>query len=190
MPPMGFCGWPLQRTVLSTLRADAEVSLPSSDSRLRHTLTVSILRLILIAQMATACSKASSPSAPDQRRDLYLGTWTGTVNSSVIGQGSATIVLDSRLQTAPNSFALISGRWSFVFPDSRFSASGTVSGGVLPDGSYFVLLFSGSTVPCPNSPGGVNERGRSASLVVQGNRMSGDYIDNGCPGGFLDLVRM
>jgi hypothetical protein len=119
-----------------------------------------------------------------------LGTWTGTVNSSVIGQGSATIVLDSRLQTAPNSFALISGRWSFVFPDSRFSASGTVSGGMLPDGSYFVLLFSGSTVPCPNLPGGVTERGRSASLVVQGNRMSGDYIDNGCPGGFLDLVRM
>jgi len=119
-----------------------------------------------------------------------LGTWTGRVNSSVIGQGSATIVLDSRLQTSPNSFALISGRWNFVFADSRFSASGTVSGGMLPDGSYFVLLFSGSTVPCPNSPGGVTERGRSASLVVQGNRMSGDYIDNGCSGGFLDLVRM
>ena len=148
MPQTGSCGWPLQRTVLSTLRADVEDSLPSSDSQLRQTLTVSILRLILITQMATACSKSSSPSAPDQLGDPYLGTWTGRVNSSVIGQGSATIVLDSRLQTSPNSFALISGRWNFVFADSRFSASGTVSGGVLPDGSYFVLLFSGSTVPC------------------------------------------
>lgn len=135
-----------------------------------------------------ACSKPS-PAVPDHLQDAYLGTWTGVVRSQLIGPGAATIVLDGRLQPTPNSFALISGHWSFVFPDPRFSATGTVSGGPLPDGSYFVLLFSRSLVPCADAPDGVSEKGRSASLVVMGGRMSGDYMDNGCPGGFLDLVR-
>jgi hypothetical protein len=165
---------------------DAEVLLPPIDNRFDRAITISVL-LLQLAWLHVGCSK--SPTKPDQPNDPYLGTWTGTVRSDVIGQGVATIVLDSRLQTAPTSFALISGRWTFAFPESKFSASGTVSGGLLPDGSYFVLLFSGSTVPCPGAPDGVSEKGRSASLIVTGNRMSGDYIDNGCPGGFLDLVR-
>jgi hypothetical protein len=165
---------------------DAEVLLPSIDNHTYRTITIPVLWLQL-AWLPLGCSK--SPTKPDQPRDPYLGTWTGTVRSRVIGPGVATIVLDSRLQTAPASFALISGRWTFAFPEPKFSASGTVSGGLLPDGSYFVLLFSGSTVPCPGAPDGISEKGRSASLIVTGNRMTGDYIDNGCPGGFLDLVR-
>jgi hypothetical protein len=167
---------------------DAEALLPSIDNHLRCTITVPFLSLLFLAMVAAGCPK-SSPTTPDQLKDPYLGMWTGTVRSNVIGPGVATIVLDSRLQSAPTSFALIGGRWTFVFPETRFSSSGTVSGGLLPDGSYFVLLFSGSLVPCPGAPDGVSEKGRSASLIVTGNRMSGDYIDNGCPGGFLDLVR-
>ena len=162
--------------------------MPSIDNHFYRMITVPFLSLQLVAMLAADCSK-SSPAAPDQPTDPYLGTWTGTVRSNVIGSGLATIVLDSRLQATPTSFALVGGRWTFVFPDTKFSASGTVSGGLLPDGSYFVLLFSGSTVPCPGAPDGVSEKGRSASLVVTGNRMSGVYMDNGCPGGFLELVR-
>ena len=160
--------------------------MPSIDNRRNRTISVPVL-LLQLALLHVGCAK--SPTKPDPPQDPYLGTWTGTVRSQVVGPGMATIVLDSRLQTAPTSFALISGRWAFAFPEPKFSASGTVSGGLLPDGSYFVLLFSGSTVPCPGAPDGVSEKGRSASLTVTGNRMSGDYIDNGCPGGFLDLVR-
>ena len=181
-------GWPPQQTVSSILRVDAEVLLPSIDNHFCRMITVPFLSLLLVAMLAADCSK-SSPAAPDQPKDPYLGTWSGTVRSHIIGPGVATIVLDSRLQTTPTSFALISGHWTFAFPDAKFSSSGTVSGGLLPDGTYFVLIFSGSLVPCPGAPDGVSEKGRSASLLVRGNRMSGDYIDNGCPGGSLELIR-
>jgi hypothetical protein len=175
--------------VSSISRVGAEVLLPSIGNPFRRMATSLSAWLILPVVFLASCSKPASPAAPDQPQDPYLGTWTGQVASHVIGGGVATVVLDSRLQTTPTSFALISGRWMFVFPDPKFSASGTVSGGLLPDGSYFVLLFSRSTVPCPGAPGEISEKGRSASLIVAGTRMSGDYIDNGCPGGFLDLVR-
>jgi hypothetical protein len=109
------------------------------------------------------------------------------LTSDVIGSGTATVVLDGGLKT-PNG-PLLSGRWSVVFDDLRFSASGTVTGGWLPDGTVFVLLFSPSLVPCPGEPDGVSDRTRAASLTLTSNRMQGSYIAGGCPGGTLDLTR-
>jgi len=143
--------------------------------------------LFAIAVLGASCSKSANPSAPDQPQEPYLGTWTGTVTSDVIGPGSGTVTLDSGIKSSNGPF--LSGHWSFVFNDARFNASGTVSGGFLPDRTVFVLLFSPSLVPCPGEPGGVSERTRAASLTFTPSRMEGIYIAGGCPGGSMDLGR-
>ena len=143
--------------------------------------------LIMVALGVASCSKSANPSSPDQPQEPYLGTWSGTVTSDVIGSGSGTVVLDGGIK-APGGL-LLTGHWSFAFNDSRFNASGTLSGGWLPDRTVFVLLFSPSVVPCPAEPGGVSERTRGASLALTANRMQGSYIAGGCPGGMMDLRR-
>jgi len=105
----------------------------------------------------------------------------------VIGTGSATIVFDSGIKS-PRA-EQVTGQWTFVFADSRFSSRGTVTGIQLPENTFFQLLFSSSTVPCPAEKDGVAERGRSASVTLTSNRMQGSYMDNGCPGGTMDLTR-
>jgi hypothetical protein len=117
--------------------------------------------------------------------DAYLGTWTGTVTSDTIGAGTATVVLDTGLKSA--AATQVGGHWSFGFADSRYSASGTVSGGPLPDRSALVLLFSASLVPCPSETTGAATKGRTATLNVAADRMEGSYIANGCPGGTIVL---
>ena len=139
------------------------------------------------AIVAVACSTPLAPSTSDQFDGPYIGTWTGTVNSSVIGEGTATVVFDSGLKFP--SVIQVTGRWTFTFADPRFSASGTVTGTQLRNDPLFVLLFSSSTVPCPSEQDGSAQRGRSASLTLGSNRMQGSYMDNGCPGGSLDLAR-
>lgn len=142
---------------------------------------------LLTAIIAAGCSTSSTPSTPDLFDGPYLGTWTGTVTSSVIGAGTATVVFDSGLKFP--SLVQVTGHWTFTFTDSRFSATGSVTGTQLRNDPLFVVLFSTSTVPCPSERDGAAERGRSASLTLGGNRMQGSYMDNGCPGGSLDLVR-
>ena len=142
--------------------------------------------LLILALVVVSCSK-SNPSAPDQSQEPYLGTWSGTITSDVIGPGNGTVVLDGGIKVP--SGPLLSGHWNFVFNDSRFNANGTVSGGWLPDRTVFVLLFSRSLVPCPAEPEGTSERTRSASLTLTANRMQGNYIAGGCPGGMMDLTR-
>ena len=144
-----------------------------------------ILPILAVAVMS--CSRSPNPSVPDESQGPYLGTWTGTITSDVIGSGSGTVVLDGGIKAS--SGPLLNGHWNFVFNDSRFNASGTVSGGWLPDRTVFVLLFSRSLVPCPAEPGGTSERTRSASLTLTADRMQGGYIAGGCPGGTMDLTR-
>jgi hypothetical protein len=143
--------------------------------------------VLAMTLVGVGCSSSSTPPTPDPSGDGFIGIWSGTVRSSVIGAGTATIVFDSGLKSP--MLVQVTGQWTFVFPDSRFNASGTATGTQLRNDPLFVVLFSRSLVPCPDAPGGTDERGRSASLIVSGNRMSGGYMDNGCPGGSLDLVR-
>lgn len=173
---------------LCTLAARVEDSLHSIDDRSRRGAVTALRRIVLSAGITVAaCSTTSGPSEPGDSQGPYLGTWTGTVASTVIGTGSATIVFDGGIKS-PRAIQ-VNGRWSFVFADSRFSASGTVTGIQLPENTFFQLIFSSSTVPCPAEPDGVAQRGRSASLTLTANRMEGSYMDNGCPGGTIDLTR-
>ena len=143
--------------------------------------------LLVLALVVMSCSKSANPSEPDDSQGPYLGTWSGTITSDVIGPGNGTVVLDGGIKVP--SGPLLTGRWNFVFSDSKFNASGTVSGGWLPDRSVFVLLFSRSLVPCPAESDGTSERTRSASLTFTADRMQGSYIAGGCPGGMMDLTR-
>jgi hypothetical protein len=163
---------------------DSLRSIGENDGRRRVT---SQRLLLMLALGVASCSTPANPSTPDQPQEPYLGTWSGIVTSDVIGPGSGTIVLDGGIK-APGG-PLLTGHWTFVFNDARFNASGTVSGGWLPDRTVFVLLFSPSVVPCPSEPGGVSERTRGASLTLAANRMQGSYIAGGCPGGTMDLAR-
>ena len=142
--------------------------------------------LTLIA-LGAACSKSSTPSSPDPPGGPYIGTWSGSITSDVIGRGTATVVFDGGFK-AP--FVIqVTGHWTFEFADARFNATGTVTGSPLPDGSLFVMLFSRVIVPCPATADGTDLKGRSASVTLAGNRMQGSYIANGCPGGTIDLTR-
>ncbi|HEX7797892.1 MAG TPA: hypothetical protein VF456_26200 [Vicinamibacterales bacterium] len=143
--------------------------------------------LATLISAGTACSKTSNPSAPDPDRSPYIGKWTGTVTSELIGRGIATIVFDGGFKTP--SVIQVTGHWNFEFSDQRFSATGTVSGSALTNADLFVLAFSSATVPCPAANDGTDVKGRSASVTVTGNRMQGTYIANGCPGGTIDLTR-
>ena len=169
----------------STWPAATEVSLRSIGENYRR--RPGRVCLFVLAAAVVSCSKSANPSMPDQSQASYLGTWSGTVTSDVVGPGTGTVILDGGLK-APGG-PLLSGRWSFVFSDSRFNAGGTVTGGWLPDRTVFVLLFSRSVVPCPAEPDGVSERTRSASLTFTADRMQGSYIAGGCPGGMMDLTR-
>ena len=171
----------------STLPVDTEVSLRSIVEKDRFRTNAGLVILFTVAVLGESCSKSANPSAPDQPQEPYLGTWTGTVTSDVIGLGTGTVTLDSGIKSSSGPF--LNGSWSFVFNDARFNASGTVSGGFLPDRTIFVLVFSPSLVPCPSEPGGASERTRAASLMFTPSRMQGTYIAGGCPGGSMDLGR-
>jgi hypothetical protein len=170
--------WPARTEVL--LRSIAE-------GAGRPTGAVLLAAWLTLVSLGAACSKSSGPSAPDPPGGPYLGTWTGTVTSDVIGPGTATVVFDSGFKTP--SVIQVTGRWSFEFVDARFNATGTVSGSQVTDASLFVLVFSSANVPCPAAREGVDVKGLSASLTLVGNRMQGSYIANGCPGGMIDLTR-
>jgi hypothetical protein len=72
---------------------------------------------------------------------------------------------------------------------AAFDAKGTVSGGVDPGTSILGLFFSRTVVPCPEEPGGVAQKTIAAPLKFADNRLRGDYIVGGCPGGGIDLLR-
>jgi hypothetical protein len=131
------------------------------------------------------CSKAARPSEPDPSHGALLGTWTGNISGEAIGTGSAAIVLAVQIESP--SATLVSGTWSFVFPNPMFSGTGTVSGEL--SAGTLGLLFSRPVAPCPGEPGDVAQRTAVASLKVSGNRMQGYFGVVGCPGGTLDLVR-
>jgi hypothetical protein len=172
----------------SILPGRLEVSLPSNADRSWHRRGMLTRGMWLGAVIAAAaCSSASGPAAPTTSQGAYLGTWSGTVTSSVIGAGAATLVFDAGFKSAP--LIQVTGQWRFVFPDARFSGSGTITGDQIAGVPFFQLIFSSSTVPCPAEQSGVAEKGRSASVTVAGDRMYGNYMDNGCPGGTLELTR-
>ena len=132
------------------------------------------------------CAKTSSPTAPD-RQPNFLGTWVGSIASDVLGTGGATIVLD--FQVGPRALQLMSGNWSFTFPDPVFSSKGIVSTSLDTTGTKLVLIFDRGAVPCPGEPSGVAQRTIAANLTFTDTRMHGSYIVGGCPGGTLDLAR-
>jgi hypothetical protein len=145
-----------------------------------------VASMLTLLALGAACSNTSTPSNPDPPGS-YIGTWSGSITSDVIGRGTATVVFDDGFKTS--SVIQVTGHWSFEFADVRFNATGSVSGSSLPDASLFVMAFSGATVPCPAARDGVDFKGRSASVTLAGNRMQGSYIANGCPGGTIDLTK-
>src|SRR6478609_9748718 len=171
----------------STWRVGMEASLRSTGRHVRRRAFSGQALVLTLAIVAASCSKSGNPSAPEAIPDIYMGTWTGTVTSDVIGIGSGSVTFDSGIKT-PSS-PILFGHWSFTFADARFNASGTVTAGSAPDSGVFVLLFSGALVPCPAEPGGVGEHSRSASLTFTPSRMYGSYIAAACPGGTIDLKR-
>lgn len=154
------------------------------DSRLVSPMGLLMRTLMLVCAIGVAaCSK--SPIAPEPPPRSLLGTWTGNVRGDLTGTGSATLVLAIQIET-PNG-TLVSGTWSFVFPNPIFGGTGTTSG--LLNADTLNLLFSRPTAPCPGEPGDVAQRTATASLVVTGNRMHGDFGVLGCPRGVVDLQR-
>jgi hypothetical protein len=142
--------------------------------------------LALLSLELSGCSK-TSPLGPDGSRS-FLGTWTGAITSDAIGTGTAEIIVDSQRETPLTP--LLSGTWSFSFPNQAFSAKGTLTGSLNIEKTILGLTFVRPRVPCPGEPGGMAERTMFASMTVTGDRMRGAYIvvALGCPGGTIDLI--
>src|SRR5262245_61588431 len=137
---MDSSGWPARSMDLCISPARTEASLHSSDDRSQHRVVTAFRRMLVGVAIAVAACSTSGPTAPRGSQGAYLGTWTGSVTSAVIGTGSATIVFNSGIKS-PRA-EQVTGQWAFVFVDSRFSSSGTVTGIQLPENTFFQLLFS------------------------------------------------
>jgi hypothetical protein len=136
---------------------------------------------------SAACSGASVAPSPNNRADRLLGTWSGRVDSDVLGPGSATVAFNASV--GPPSAPLLMGTWTFRFSNSAFDTIGAVTANLNDDGTVLGLTFDRSRIPCPNEPGEVADRAILANMTVSGTRMQGRYVAAGCPGGSLDLVR-
>ena len=143
---------------------------------------------VAVAAVLTSCGRPSNPSAPEAQSSRFLGTWQGSVTSDTIGPGRATVVFDS--QVGSDALPLLGGTWSLAFADPAFSTSGTVSASLDATGTMLGLFLSRSPVPCPGELDGVAQKAIAAVLGVSRDRLRGNYIAAGCPGGTLDLIRM
>ncbi len=160
------------------MRSDSRPS--SSASRWR----ISATALVIGAALVAGCSKA--PSSPSGQGPL-LGTWTGTITSETIGRGTATIVIAT--QVGPDVSPLLSGTWTFAFPNREFGTAGPFVAALNREGTVVGFTFDRSRVPCPSEPGGSAERSILANMTRVGQRMQGNYIVGGCPGGTLEVTR-
>lgn len=143
--------------------------------------------LLAAAVLDAACSKSSNPSGPDPLQMSFLGTWTGEVTSEVIGKGTATVTFNQQLDSP--TVPLVSGVGTLIFPEPGFSLTGRVSASPDVNATVLVVLFERGVVPCPREPGGVAQRTIAANLTITSNRLHGNYLAGGCPGGTMDLVR-
>ncbi len=143
--------------------------------------------LALGALVLPSCSEKPDGSFMPDPSSPYLGTWTGTIISELLGPGTIDMVIDSQIGSA--SFPLLSGTWSLSFPDAAFSARGVMTANLNAERTMLVLFFDRGPVPCPGEPGGGAQKGMLASMTVSRSRMHGTYLAGSCPGGSMDLSR-
>lgn len=151
--------------------------------------------IMLLVALVAGISCSNTVSAPDPPRSAVgrgqsgmLGVWVGTITDETVGKGTATLVLDREL-TSSTTIPLVSGRWTFVFPDPRFSGQGLASALTLPENGHFVIAFDRVPTPCPGQPD-VMDATLSASFVPAADRLRGRYITLVCMGkGEMDLAR-
>ncbi len=148
----------------------------------RHLACVSVSGLCAIG---IACS-SKSPTTPGQNPRSFVGTWSGTIASAAIGQGSLVLSLTSQVET-PDTI-VVNGHWALTFTDSRFSTGGTVIAAVAPN-RILGIIFDRSTVPCPQEAGGAAQQTMFASMTVDGDRMTGTYVAGICPGGTMEMTK-
>ena len=138
-----------------------------------------------LCAIGVACS-SRSPTTPGQNSRNVAGTWSGTIASAAIGQGSLVLSLTSQIE-APDT-PLINGHWKLTFADSRFSTGGRVVAAFAPSGILGVI-FDRNTVPCPQEVSGAALQTMFASMMVIGDRMTGTYIAGSCPGGTMEMTK-
>lgn len=143
--------------------------------------------LVLVTVALPSCARGGMSPSPPASSGPFLGTWSGTISSDVIGAGRVTVVMDSQIGDA--AFPLLSGTWVLSFSEARFNTHGPLVANLNPEKTILGITFDRNTVPCPSAPGGTAERTLFVSMAVSGDRMRGPYIAGGCPGGSMDLVR-
>jgi hypothetical protein len=148
-------------------------------------------RSVALAAVVTAAASSSNcggPTTPDPGSPKsWPGSWSGSINSQAIGAGSARLVIRQQIGTV--AAPLFNGSWSISFADAQFNAAGTLSGNLDASGSTLGIFFSRASVPCPGEPGNAAERAIAATFTMNDDRLRGNYIVGGCPGGTLDLTR-
>ena len=140
------------------------------DLRLGLMRPITFVFLCLLA-VAGCGADGSSPSAPTavapqpQPQPLSLeGTWTGRIEDSFAGQGSARVTL-------AHSGSTVSGIWASMFSDPTFNNGGRLSG-----------TFSGSSLTLVLDPSDPDSCSLNVTATVSpnGNQITGSYASFEC----------
>ena len=105
---------------------------------MRVTLTkgISLASLILALAMVAACDSPTSPSGPLE------GTWTGPIQSSLSGVGSARVTLSQ-------SGSDVMGTWGATFPANPAANDGGAAAGSVSGSSVTIVLSPTNPGLCP-----------------------------------------
>jgi hypothetical protein len=132
--------------------------------------------VVVLALTAAACDNhTTEPSG------TFTGTWSGTINDSVSGLGTARLILT---QTG----AGVTGTFTTTYPNTALNRAGTASGTATGATAAIFLTPSAVTV-CSASLTLSGTMGASVTLTA--SKMTGTYSALGCTtatSGTLDLT--
>ena len=125
--------------------------------------------LVLLSLCLVAAQCTDSPTSPSAS---LTGTWTGTIQDSLVGAGTARVTL-------AQSGSSLSGTWSFTA--GADTNSGSLSGSVTGS-SLSAMLTPSVPTSCPFQ----------VTATINGNTISGTYAAVNCTvpiSGSLSLTR-
>jgi hypothetical protein len=143
---------------------------------------------VLSVVAAIACGgDDGAPTRPSTSIAAFEGTWTGTIASSVAGDGTLRVAL---ARASPDA---LGGDWAASFADASDAQSGTASATLSDDGRFLLLSLARSPAPGPCAGPGQVDAGLVTLLATFADgHLTATYSTLTCAGiinGRIDLVK-
>ena len=124
---------------------------------MRYNSLVALCAIVPVLASACGSSSSTAPAAPNTS-----GTWTGTVNDALMGQGTVRL-------TITQSDSTIAGTWATTYANVTTNNSGSLTGSV-NNANVTATLIPTIPTTCPFH----------ATATLSGNAMSGTYTAFNC----------